>query len=109
MKPAQTIQSKWLAMKPKVFALAIGLVIGPFITNYVGWQVTSGTARAETRDSVLQQFVQICVERARADDANAAKLDWTARSELAKKWTVTPAAPFADLDVQSACTARLAA
>ena len=108
MTPAQTFQSKWQAMKPMVFALAIGLVAGPLITNYIGWQVTSGTARAETRDSVLQQFAMMCVDRARADDANAAKLDWGARSELAKKWAVAPAAPFADLDVRSACTAKLA-
>jgi hypothetical protein len=109
MTPSQTMQSKWQAMKPMVFALAIGLVAGPLITNYIGWQVTSGTARAETRDSVLQQFAMMCAERARADDANAAKLDWDARSDLAKKWAVAPAAPFADLDVRSACTARLAA
>ena len=65
-------------------------------------------ARAETRDGVLQEFAMMCVECARADDANAAKLDWNARSELAKKWAVAPAAPVAELDVRSACTARLA-
>ncbi|HTS91120.1 MAG TPA: hypothetical protein VMG55_03890 [Stellaceae bacterium] len=65
-------------------------------------------ARAETRDGVLQEFAMMCVERARGDDANAAKLDGNARSELAKKWAVATAAPFAELDVRSACTARLA-
>jgi hypothetical protein len=109
MTPSQTMQSKWQAMKPMVFALTIGLVAGPLITNYIGWQVTSGTARAETRDSVLQQFVSMCAERARADVADATKLDWNARSDLAKKWAVAPVAPFADLDVRNACTARLAA
>ena len=108
MTPSQTLQSKWQAMKPMVFALTIGLVAGPLITNYVGWQVTSGTARAEMRDSVLQQFVSMCAERARADVADATKLDWDARSALAKKWAVAPVAPFADLDVSSACTAKLA-
>lgn len=109
MTQSQTIQSKWQAKKPMVFALAIGLIVGPLLSNYIGWQVTSGTARAETRDSVLQQFAVMCADHARADDANAAKLDWNARNELAKKWVVAPVAPFADLDVRSACAARLAA
>jgi len=108
MSPMQTAQSKWQAMKPMVIALAIGLVAGPMISSYAGWQVTSGTARTETRDSVLDQFAALCAERARADVADAAKLDWAARSELAKKWVKAPTAPFADLDVSAACAQKLA-
>ena len=108
MSSMHTAQTKWQAMKPVVIALAIGLVAGPMISSYAGWQVTSGTARAETRDSVLDQFASICAERARADVADAAKLDWGARSQLAKKWVTAPTAPFADLDVSGACAQKLA-
>ena len=56
MSSTQTVQSRWETMKPMAIALAIGLIAGPLITNYVGWQVTSRTARAETRDSVVEQL-----------------------------------------------------
>jgi len=108
MSPMQTAQSQRQAMKPVVIALVIGLLAGPMISNYTGWQVTRETAWAETRDSVLDQFASLCAERARADVADAAKLDWADRSQLAKKWVTAPTAPFADLDVSGACAQKLA-
>lgn len=35
------------------------------------------------------------------------KLDWDARSQLAKKWVEAPAAPLADVDVSGACARKL--
>ena len=109
MSSMRVAQSKWQAVKPMVIALAIGLVAGPMITNYLGWQVSSGAARTEVRENVLDQVASICAARARAEVAGAASLDWNARSELAKKWATAPTAPFADLDVGSACAQKLAA
>ena len=43
------------------------------------------------------------------DVARAGALDWSARSELAKKWAVEAGAPLADLVVTDACTRRLVA
>lgn len=107
MSSTQTVQSKWETMKPLAIALAIGLVAGPLISNYAGWQVTSRTARAETRDSVVEQLALICERHARADVADPGKLDWDARSQLAKKWVEAPAAPLADVDVSGACARKL--
>jgi len=75
-------------MKPVVMALAIDLVARPMISNYAGWQVTSGTTRADVADT--------------------AKLDWDARSQLAKKWVTALTALFADLDVSPVCAQKLA-
>jgi|SRR5713226_5542647 len=105
----QTAQAKWQAAKPIIFALAIGLVAGPLISNYIGWQVTRGTAQTQMRENVTEQLAMICEARAKIEVVDAGKLDWSARSELAKKWVVAAGAPLADLDVASACARRLAA
>jgi hypothetical protein len=105
----QTAHAKWLAVKPIVFALAIGLVAGPLISNYMGWQVTRGTAQTQMRENVTEQLAMICSARAKADVADTGALDWSARNALAKKWVVTAGAPLADLDVADACARRLAA
>ena len=109
MTNVQTAQAKWQAAKPIVFALAIGLVAGPLISSYMGWQVTRATAQAQMRENVTEQLAMVCAARAKAEVADAGALDWSARSELAKKWVVTAGAPLADLDVTDACTRRLGA
>ena len=100
--------SKWSAAKPAAIALAIGLVAGPLISNYIGWQVTSGTARAEVHAGIVEQQAMFCEAGARAAMPTAAKLDWTARYELAGKWAVMPGSAPADSDVTSACATKLA-
>ena len=109
MTNVQKAQARWQAAKPIVFALAIGLAVGPLISNYMGWQVSRATARAQVRENVTEQLAMICAARAKADVAGAGALDWSARSELAKKWAVEAGAPLADLDVTDACTRRLGA
>jgi hypothetical protein len=104
----QTAQAKWQAAKPIVFALAIGLVVGPMISNYMGWQVTHGTAQAQMRENVTEQLAMICAARAKAEVPGSDKLDWSARNALATKWVVLAGAPLADLDVTAACSRRLA-
>ncbi|HUN45953.1 MAG TPA: hypothetical protein VMU85_05515 [Stellaceae bacterium] len=108
MTPMQSVAARWETAKPMVIALAIGLVAGPVISSYMGWQVTAGTARTETRDSVVDQLAQICATRARAEVADPSKLDWEARSALAKKWVVEPGLPFKGLEVTGACAQKLA-
>ena len=109
MTNMQTAQAKWQAAKPIVFALAIGLVAGPMISSYMGWQVTRGTAQAQMRENVTEQLAMICAARAKAVVADTGTLDWSARNELAKKWVVRAGAPLADLNVADACARRLAA
>ena len=100
--------SKWKAAKPAAIALAIGLVAGPLISNYVGLQVTSRTARAEIHAGIVEQQAAFCDARARADVPAPGKLEWTARYELAVKWAVMPGAAPADADVTSSCARKLA-
>lgn len=101
--------SKWAAARPAAIALAIGLVAGPLVSNSIGWQVTSGTARAEVHAGIVEQQAMFCEARARADMPTAGTLDWTARYELAGKWAVMPGSAPADSDVTSACARKLAA
>lgn len=101
--------SRWTVAKPLAIALAIGLVAGPLISNFVGWQVTSGTARAEVQAGIVEQQAMFCAARARADVPTAATLDWTARYDLAVKWAAMPGSAPADSDVTSACARKLAA
>lgn len=101
--------SKWKVAKPAAIALAIGLVAGPLISNYAGWQVTSRTARAEIRAGIVEQQAMFCAARARADISAPGQLDWTARYELAVKWAAMPGAGPAESDVTSACARKLAA
>lgn len=100
--------STWESAKPKVMYLVIGLIAGPFITNFAGWQVLSGTARDQARAGVVELQAVICAAQARTEVADTGKLEWTARSDLAKKWAIMPGATTADPDVAGACARKLA-
>lgn len=104
----ETIAAKWQAVKPRVFALVVGLAIGPLLTNYFGLQQTTSSARAQMRAGIVDAQALFCEARARLDNADPGKLDWSARSELAKKWSVLPGATVSDSDVASACAGKLA-
>jgi hypothetical protein len=60
------------------------------------------------RDGVVEQLAQVCNTRARAEVADPSKLDWEARSALAKKWVLQPGAPLSGLEVTGACAQKLA-
>jgi len=108
MMQQSSLSSTWETWKPRVVALAIGLVAGPLISNSLGWQVTSGAARTAMRDGVVQSQALICEAQARADVKEPGKLDYSGRSDLAKKWAVMPGAKDADSEVANACAGRLA-
>lgn len=108
MSMMKTASEKWESVKPMVYALAVGLVIGPLFSNYMGWQVTGGTSRAQIRAGIVETQAVVCNAQARLDNAEPNKLDWSARNDLAKKWSVTPGSSAADSDVTSACSSKLA-
>jgi len=109
MSITSTIAQKWMAAKPVVIGLAIGLLIGPFFSNFMGWQVTSGSAQAQARAGVIEQAALFCEQRARLENKDAGTLAWGARNELAKKWAVVPGSTVSDSDIVSACARKLAA
>jgi len=104
----QPIKSRWETAKPLAFAFAIGLVTGPLVSNYVGWQVTSRTARADLHAGIVEQQAIFCEARARTDVSAPDKLGWDARYELAKKWAIMPGATEPPSGVASACASKLA-
>jgi hypothetical protein len=96
--------------KPRVIFLVIGLVLGPIISNWLGWQVTSDTMNTAVKDAVVGYRAGLCEERARSDpQATTAALEqYSARRKLAEKWALMPGEVKADLNVVSACSSRLA-
>lgn len=102
------LAARWNSVKPIAFALAIGLVAGPLISNYVGWQVTRGSAERQSQASAIEQQALICAAQARLEVADTAALDWSARSNLAEKHAVMPGRTAADSGVASACGSILA-
>lgn len=104
----QQLKDRWVTYKPIVIALGIGLVVGPFVSNYMGWQVTSRTAREQAHAGMVEQQAAYCNIQARVDVKEPDKLDWSARSALAKKWASLPGTSATDSDVISACSDKLA-
>jgi hypothetical protein len=109
MASMQSAKSRWETAKPLVFAFVAGLIAGPLVTNYLGWQVTSRSAQAEMHAGIVEQQALFCEARARADVAAPDKLGWDARYELAKKWAIMPGATEPPSGVASACASKLAA
>lgn len=107
MTTKSTTVDGWELIKPRAIALAIGLVMGPFISNYLGWQVTSGSAQARLNLAVVEQQALFCEARARADVAEPGKLDYSGRRTLAEKWAVMPGKTSPDSAVTSACADKL--
>lgn len=81
---------RWHTVKPAALALLVGLVAGPYISNALGWQVTSGTATDRARAGIVAQLASICDARARTEVQDPGKLEPSARSSLAKTWAIMP-------------------
>lgn len=108
MTSFETAKTKWETTKPLIFAFAIGLIVGPLASNYIGWQVTSRTADAEIHAGIVEQQALFCEARARADVAAREKLDWEARYELAKRWATMPGGTEPPSGAAGACASKLA-
>jgi hypothetical protein len=103
-----TAASRWESAKPRLTYLVIGLIAGPIIASIAGWQVTSSSAHSQVRAGIVEQQALFCEAKARADVAQPSKLEWTARTDLAKKWAVMPGGTTTQSDVVSACASKLA-
>lgn len=101
------IATKWENSKPILTGLVIGLVAGPIISGFSGFQVRTSTASAATRASVVDLQAQFCSERARAASNGAVTTDWQARNELARRWATMPGSTTVDQEVVYACSNSL--
>ena len=100
-------ESKWENAKLAALALMVGLVVGPYISNFLGWQVASSAVLARERAGIVAELASICDAQARTEVRDPSKLDRTARGDLAKKWAVMPGGSAADPDVTAACAGKL--
>ena len=107
MASREAAASNWQSAQPAVLALVLGLVAGPYISNALGWQVTSGTASARARADVVERLASVCAAQARMEIPDSSKLDQTARASLAEKWAVMPGETSAAFDVTTACSGKL--
>ena len=96
------------AKKTIILAFAGGLLLGPFISGMMGWQVTSTTLQEKVHSAVVEQQVEFCKARARAAVEDPSKLEYAARYELAKKWAIMPWQTSAESEVISGCSNELA-
>lgn len=101
------LSDQWNTLKPIALVLALGLVAGPLISNYMGWQVTSGSAERQRLASAVEQQAMICAAFARGETPNVATLDWGARRTLAEKYAVMPGRQEAESGVVMACSELL--
>ena len=97
--------------RPRIIFLVIGLVVGPIISSFIGWQVLIGTMDDAVRDAVVSYRAGLCAARARSDpEATADALsDFGDRSKLAEKWALLPGEEGADKNaVVRECNSLLA-
>jgi len=87
----------------------IGLILGPFISDWMDWQVTTGTMDSAVQNAVITYRADLCAKRAQADPGLTPDTlkNWTSRRELAEKWAVLPGENKVDSDVVSECSALL--
>ena len=95
--------------KSRIIFLSIGLVLGPIVSGWIGWHVTTGTMDSAVQDAVVAYRAELCAKRAQADpDATSDVLEkWASRRKLAEKWAILPGEEKADQNVVSECASRL--
>jgi hypothetical protein len=103
----ETAAAKWTSAKPVIMGLAIGLVAGPIISGFTGFQVRTSTAETAARVGIVEQQAAFCAERARAATPNTAALGYQARGELARQWAAMPGTTVVDPEVVYACSGKL--
>lgn len=101
------IVDRWEAWRPLAFAFGIGLIVGPFVSNQMGWQVTRSNATEQVRKNGIHELALVCAAQARTEEPSPASLDWNARYKLAEKWAVMPGQTVANPGVASACSDML--
>jgi hypothetical protein len=103
---AKGLCDRWDRNRPVIYALAIGMMLGPLVSSVAGYQVRSTTAEVRVHAAVVEQQARFCEERARTASAETGRLDWNRGYELAREWAKMPGAAA---DAIQACVRRLTA
>ena len=99
--------------RPPILYLLLGMILGPFVTSWLGWQVNlniiTGTTNTAVDEAIVAYRAGLCVQRARSDPeaAGAVLADDSTRRKLAEKWAALPG-EVPDLAVIIECSSRLA-
>lgn len=103
------VSARWTTAKPLLLALGVGLVAGPIISGMVGFQMRTSTAQTLAHSGVVEQRAIYCADRARVETPDTARLDWSTRNTLARRFATSPVGGNdVDPDVARACADRLA-
>lgn len=101
-------RDSWRLKKGVFIAFAVGMLVGPFVSSYLGVQVTSKSARAELRSELIDLRASMCDARARMEIKQPRKLDLSARRDLATRFAAMPGSDTVDAEVVSRCSDKLA-
>ena len=102
-----SIAAKWAEFKPVLTGAIIGLVAGPIISGFAGFQVRTSTAQAAAHAGMLEQQASICAAQAHAETAATATLGWQAQNDLARRHAAMPGSEAVDPEVVYACAGKL--
>ena len=102
------IKETWAQYKHILLALGIGLLVGPFISNAMGWQLPAAKAEDAVRQAVQEQQVSMCNYLSRQDMPDPSKLDFSARTKIAEAHATMPWESEVRSGVMYGCADKLA-
>ena len=105
---SQDKRGRWAWVKPGLGGLVIGLIAGPALSGYFGWQVLSSTDKQDVKTAVVDQEAKTCALLARQHVTETSALDYNKRRDLAEKHAKLPWDDSGDYRVVDACSDALA-
>lgn len=99
--------SLWERYQPLLGGLAVGLVVGPLLSAYLGWQVTPVTVQKHVQRAVVRQQTAMCEMLARRDHPDTTLMDYTERRDLAEEYGTFPWNDAQQYTVINDCAAAL--
>ncbi len=102
------LTARWESAKPMVVGVIFGLIAGPIISGYAGFQVRSSTAHAAAHAEMLAMRADICAAQVHGEVAATSGLGWQQQNDLARKHAAMPGSTTVDPEVVYACAGKLA-
>ena len=100
-------RGRWGWVKPAVWGFILGLIVGPSVSGYFGWQVLADTAQRRVQSAVVDQEARTCALLAREHTPDVDKLGYGKRHDLAQQYAKLPWSDGSDYRVVDACANAL--
>jgi len=98
----------WKELRPWVYGIVLGLVVGPLAANLLGLQVSSSTMRERVHDAVVNDRAHYCAELVRQHhDGPVSRLARNEISDLAERYGAPLWKKTIDSEVAYECTSLL--